>query len=223
MAYLHPAALSVGPATVRVMDDPEERRPDARRERRGRRRSARTEQELPGGGTEAQAKDVCLRLLTDRARSRSELATKLEQKGFAPDVAERALDRLTEVGLIDDADFANQWARSRHLHAGKGRRAIALELRRKGIDADDAAAALEQIDTADERERAVELVRKKLRTQPPLPTEGDRREIAAERDKLVRRLVGMLARRGYAQGMAFDVVREELATFGADASDLPHD
>lgn len=189
--------------------DPHDERPTPRGSRRGRR-----PQEQPGGGTEAQAKDVCLRLLTDRARSRAELADKLEQRGFASDVAERALDRLTVVGLIDDADFARQWARSRHLYSGKGKRAIALELRRKGIDEDDAAAALDEIDGNSERDRATELVRKKLRTQPPLPTEGDRREIAAERDKLVRRLVGMLARRGYGQGMAFEIVREEIAAFG---------
>lgn len=175
--------------------------------RRGDRRGG----DRPGGGTEAQAKDLCLRLLTDRARSRAELAAKLEQKGFAADVAERTLDRLTEVGLVDDAEFAQQWVRSRHLYAGKGKRALALELRRKGIGQSEAAEALEQIDSDDERARATELVRKKLRTQPPLPTEGDRREIAAERDKVVRRLVGMLARRGYPQGLAFEVVRNELA------------
>ncbi|MGW0020337.1 recombination regulator RecX [Rhodococcus sp. NPDC003382] len=174
----------------------------------------------PGGGTEAQAKDVCLRLLTDRARSRAELATKLAEKGFTAEITERTLDRLAAVGLVDDADFAQQWVRSRHLYAGKGKRAIALELRRKGIGQQDAAEALDQIDSDDERERAVELVRKKLRTQPPLPTEGDRREIAAERDKLVRRLVGMLARRGYSQGMAFDVVRSELAEFGSGTDGL---
>ncbi|MEZ7238116.1 recombination regulator RecX [Rhodococcus sp. GXMU-t2271] len=175
--------------------------------RRGDRRGG----DRPGGGTEAQAKDLCLRLLTDRARSRAELAAKLEQKGFAADVAERTLDRLTEVGLVDDAEFAQQWVRSRHLYAGKGKRALALELRRKGIGQFEAAEALEQIDGDDERARAIELVRKKLRTQPPLPTAGDRREIAAERDRVVRRLVGMLARRGYPQGLAFEVVRNELA------------
>ncbi|MFD6860711.1 recombination regulator RecX [Rhodococcus sp. NPDC060090] len=204
---------------VLVMDDPEDVGPsenDARTAPGGRRRRARPE---PGGGTDVQAKDVCLRLLTDRARSRAELATKLEQKGFTAEIAERTLDRLTEVGLIDDADFAQQWARSRHLYSGKGKRAIALELRRKGIDQQDAADALDTIDSASERERAVELVRKKLRTQTPLPTEGDRREIAAERDKVVRRLVGMLARRGYAQGMAFEVVRDELGAFEADAGE----
>ncbi|MGN5239874.1 regulatory protein RecX [Rhodococcus sp. SJ-3] len=204
---------------VLIMDDPEDVGPsenDARTAPGGRRRRARPE---PGGGTEAQAKDVCLRLLTDRARSRSELATKLEQKGFTAEISERTLDRLTEAGLIDDADFAQQWVRSRHLYSGKGKRAIALELRRKGIDQQDAADALDTIDSDSERERAVELVRKKLRTQAPLPTEGDRREIATERDKLVRRLVGMLARRGYAQGMAFDVVRDEVTAFEVDTGE----
>lgn len=207
------------------MDDTS-RSDNSGRARRGNERGARAERgarKEPGGGTEAQAKDLCLRLLTDRARSRAELATKLEQKGFTPEIAERTLDRLAEVRLIDDADFAQQWARSRHLHSGKGKRAIALELRRKGIDADHAEAALEQIDNDAERDRAVELVRKKLRTQPPLPTEGDRREISIERDKVVRRLVGMLARRGFGQGMAFDVVKQELAELGAATGDLPAD
>lgn len=202
------------------MDDPTPPDPHPTSSAGPGRRRARPE---PGGGTEAQAKDVCLRLLTDRARSRAELATKLEQKGYTAEVAERTLDRLAAVGLIDDADFAQQWVRSRHLYAGKGKRAIALELRRKGIGQQDAAEALDQIDGDDERARAVDLVRKKLRTQPPLPTEGDRREIAAERDKLVRRLVGMLARRGYSQGMAFDVVRGALADFGSDADGLADD
>ncbi|WP_420753379.1 recombination regulator RecX [Rhodococcus sp. O3] len=196
------------------MDDPTTPDPHSAPSSGRGRRGPRPE---PGGGTEAQAKDVCLRLLTDRARSRAELATKLAEKGFTAEITERTLDRLAAVGLVDDADFAQQWVRSRHLYAGKGKRAIALELRRKGIGQQDAAEALDQIDSDDERERAVELVRKKLRTQPPLPTEGDRREIAAERDRLVRRLVGMLARRGYSQGMAFDVVRSELAEFGSDA------
>jgi regulatory protein len=187
------------------------------------RRCDRRGGDLPGGGTEAQAKDLCLRLLTDRARSRAELAAKLEQKGFAADVAERTLDRLTEVGLVDDAEFAQQWVRSRHRHAGRGKRALAMELRRKGIGQHEAAEALEQIDGDDERARAAELVRKKLRTQPPLPTEGDRREIAAERDKVVRRLVGMLARRGYPQGVAFDVVRGELAGLDPEPGDVATD
>ncbi|SUA79766.1 Regulatory protein recX [Nocardia otitidiscaviarum] len=156
---------------------------------------------LPGGGTEAQAKDVCLRLLTDRARSRAELADRLAAKGFSAEVAGRALDRLAEVGLIDDAAFAEQWVHSRHTFSGKGKKALAQELRRKGVAPEDAESALAGISAEDEHERATELVRRKLRTLP--------RDL--DREKAIRRLVGMLARRGYNQSTAFTVVKAELA------------
>ncbi|NUS45067.1 MAG: recombination regulator RecX [Mycobacteriaceae bacterium] len=155
------------------------------------------------GGTEAQAKELCLRLLTDRARSRAELAGKLAAKGFSDSVAEAALNRLTEVGLIDDEAFAQQWVRSRHEHAGKGRHALARELHRKGIAKDVADTALTEITAGDEHERAAELVRKKLRTMHI----GDD---PADRDRALRRLVGMLARRGYSQGTAYSVAKAEL-------------
>ena len=161
------------------------------------------------GGTETQAKDLCLRLLTDRARSRAELSERLAKKGYSAEIAERVLDRLTEVGLVNDADFAQQWVHSRHTYSGKGKRALALELRRKGIGQDDAAEALAQIDSEDERARATELVAKKLRTVS-----------ADDRDRAVRRLVSMLARRGFPQGMAFEVVKEQLDRAGAETDGL---
>ncbi|MBJ8345011.1 recombination regulator RecX [Antrihabitans sp. YC2-6] len=165
------------------------------------------------GGSEAQAKDACLRLLTDRARSRSELAQALAKKGFEDDVAERALNRLVHVGLIDDASFAEQWVHSRHTYSGKGRQALALELRRKGIQQHHAEAALSQITGDDERSRAAELVRKKLRT---LSVPSD----PGERDKAIRKLVGMLARRGYGQALAFGVVKSELELAGGETDGL---
>nr|WP_245973511.1 recombination regulator RecX [Rhodococcus wratislaviensis] len=152
---------------------------------------------------------MCLRLLTDRARSRAELAERLAKKGYSAEIAERVLDRLTEVGLVNDADFAQQWVHSRHTYSGKGKRALALELRRKGIGQDDAAEALAQIDSEDERARATELVAKKLRTVS-----------ADDRDRAVRRLVSMLARRGFPQGMAFEVVKEQLDRAGAETDCL---
>ncbi|MGW0175178.1 recombination regulator RecX [Rhodococcus sp. NPDC003322] len=169
---------------------------------------------------EAQAKDLCLRLLTDRARSRAELSKKLTDKGFDAEVIVRVLDRLTEVGLVDDAAFASQWVHSRHTYSGKGRRALAMELRTKGVAPDVAAVALDQIDGDDERERAAELVRRKLRTASldfEVDGPGGR---SSERDRLVRRLVSMLARRGYPQGMCFDVVKTELAQAGSDTEGL---
>jgi len=167
--------------------------------RRSRQRSEKPSQRAEGG-TEAQAKDACLRLLTDRARSRSELETKLSGRGFEPEIITKVLDRLQEIGLIDDADFANQWVHTRHTYSGKGKRALAVELRLKGIDQDVASEALSQIDPEDERERAADLVRRKLKNKP-----------IDDRDKVTRRLVSMLARKGYSAGMSYEVVKAEMA------------
>src|SRR6478752_7870061 len=152
---------------------------------------------------EEQARNLCLRLLTARARTRSELEGQLTKRGFPDEVSNRVLDRLTQVGLIDDADFAEQWVSSRRTNAGKGKRALAAELRTKGVDNDVITAALADIDAGVERERAEQLVRDKLR----------REKLGDDDDtKVARRLVGMLARRGYNHTMAFDVVKDELAS-----------
>jgi regulatory protein len=150
---------------------------------------------------EEQARDLCLRLLTVRARTRAELEGQLAKRGYPDDVAARVLDRLTEVGLVDDADFAEQWVRSRRVNAGKGKRALAAELRTKGVDNEVITATLADIDAGAERQRAEQLVRDKLR----------REKLTDDDAKIARRLVGMLARRGYGQTMAFDVVKAELA------------
>jgi len=151
---------------------------------------------------EEHARALCLRLLTARARTRSELEEKLAKRGYPDDIAATVLDRLAHVGLVDDADFAEQWVRSRHANAGKGKRALAAELRNKGVDNEVITAALADIDAGAERQRAEQLVRVKLR----------REKLSGDDDaKVARRLVGMLARRGYSQTMAFDVVSTELA------------
>lgn len=151
---------------------------------------------------EEQAHAVCLRLLTVRARSRAELAGQLTKRGYPDEVTETVLGRLATVGLIDDDDFAAQWVRSRQTHAGKGKRALAAELRTKGVDAEVIATALEGIDAGTERVRAEQLVERRLR-----------REALGDGDdaKVMRRLVGMLVRRGYHQSMAVAVVTDSLA------------
>ena len=150
---------------------------------------------------EEQARALCLRLLTARARTRAELAGQLTKRGYPDDVSTQVLDRLAQVGLVDDAGFAEQWVRSRRMNAGKGNRALAAELRTKGVDNDVITAALAGIDAGAERERAEQLVRDKLR----------RERLGDDDAKVMRRLVGMLARRGYHQSMAVDVVSAELA------------
>ncbi len=152
---------------------------------------------------EEQARALCLRLLTARARTRAELAGQLAKRGYPDDVSTQVLDRLADVGLVDDADFAEQWVHSRLANAGKGKRALAAELQTKGVDKDVITSVLGGIDPVAERARAEELVRKKLRRESLSDEATDAR--------VTRRLVGMLARRGFSQSMAFDVVSVELA------------
>ncbi|HEY0452939.1 regulatory protein RecX [Actinophytocola sp.] len=170
----------------------------------GERRAAPAEQVDPA----QQAKDLCLRLLTVRPRTRAELRQALLRKEIEEDVADRVLSRLDEVGLIDDAAFAEVWVRSRHTYQGLGRRALATELRRKGVEESVAAEAVSTVDAEAEEERARQLVRKRIRTM----TDPDQ-------TARIRKLVGMLARRGYSEGLSFRVVRDELRAVGED-SDL---
>lgn len=158
------------------------------------------------------AREICLRLLADRARTRQELAQALRRKGVPDDAAGTVLERFDEVGLIDDAAFAGQWVRSRHNNKGLARRAIAMELRRKGVDEEVAGEALAEVDTESEENRARQLVDRKLRTVPA--------DTPEQRKKAAQRLVGMLARKGYGGGVAYRVVREALAAHGADVDEL---
>ena len=163
----------------------------------------------PEADQEAVARKILLDQLTGRARSRSELATKLAGKGVPDDVATRLLDRFEDVGLVDDEAFARSWVESRQAGKGLARRALAQELRRKGIEDEVAREVLDDVDPEDEVETARTLVRRKLRSVARL-----------ERDAAVRRLAGMLARKGYPPGVAFRVVREELERAGHDADDV---
>jgi regulatory protein len=161
------------------------------------------------------AREICLRLLTDRARTRQELAQALRRKGVPDDAAGAVLERFDEVGLIDDAAFAGQWVRSRHNNKGLARRAIAMELRRKGVDDEVAGEALAEVDAESEEARARQLVDRKLRTVPA--------DTPEQRKKAAPRLVGMLARKGYSGGIAYRVVREALAAHGAEIDELGSD
>ncbi len=129
------------------------------------------------------AREICLRLLTERARTRHELAQALQRRGIPDEAATTVLSRFDEVGLIDDAAFAGQWVRSRHRARGLSRRAIAMELRRKGVDDEVAGEALAEVDGDAEEERAYELVVRKLRTvAADTPERAEGGGAAARRD-----------------------------------------
>jgi regulatory protein len=162
----------------------------------------------PEPDQEAVARKILLDQLTGRARTRAELAKKLAGKDVPEELAARLLDRFEEVGLVDDETFAREWVTQRQSGRGLARRALAQELRRKGVDEDTARTVLDEQaedDPDGELEAARMLVRRKLRS-----VQG------VEHDKAVRRLVGMLARKGHSSGVAYRVVREELSVDLAD-------
>jgi len=156
------------------------------------------------GDPETVARGICLRALTGAAKTRKQLADLLAKKGVPEEAATAVLDRFTDVGLIDDAAFASAWVASRQSGRGLARRALASELRAKGVDGEVAAAAVAEVDPQDEWDSARRLVERKLPSMMRL----DR--VTAE-----RRLMGMLARKGYGGGLAGYVVREALDAAGA--------
>ena len=164
--------------------------------------------EGPDADPESVARKILLDQLTGQARSRKQLSDKLASRNVPTDIATRLLDRFEEVGLVDDEAFARSWIASRQPGKGLARRALAQELRRKGVDDEVAREALDEIDPADEEAAARALVRKKLRSLSRV-----------DDTTATRRLVGMLARKGYGSGLAFVVVREELAEADRGAED----
>lgn len=160
----------------------------------------------PEADHEAVARKILLDQLTGQARSRHELAARLARRNVPEEVASRLLDRFEEVGLIDDEAFARSWVDSRQRTRGLAKRALAQELRRKGIADETAREVLAEVDPGDEEQVARDLVRKKLRT---LRNVDDA--------TAARRLAGLLARKGFPAGLAFAVVKDELAEAGREA------
>ena len=160
----------------------------------------------PPGDPETAARTICLRLLDRRARSAVRAgAGALARRGIPDDAATRVLDRFAEVGLVDDAALADGMALAQHRERGLAGRAVAVKLRQRGLAEPDVQAAVAQIDADSERAAAQRLVERKLRSMRGLEP-----AVAA------RRLVGLLARKGYPSGVAYDVVRRALAADGLD-------
>jgi regulatory protein len=155
------------------------------------------------------ARAICLRLLTGTPRTRKQLADALRKREIPDEAAEEVLSRFEEVGLINDSAFADAWVESRHHGRGLARRALARELRTKGVDSRLIDVAVGQLDSEQEEATARELVDRKLRSTRGL-----------DRDKRLRRLAGMLARKGYPEGMALRVVRQALEAEGEETEFL---
>ncbi|MDP9824637.1 RecX family transcriptional regulator [Kineosporia succinea] len=173
-------------------------------------REAGRERPRPPADPEQEARDILLRQLHAGARTRSQLAKVLAQKEIPDDVASAVLDRFEEVDLVDDAAFSQQYVETRHSGKGLAKRALAYELRQKGVADETVREAVDQLSSDDELATARDLVRKKARSM--MKDDPERR---------LRRLAGMLARKGYSSGIAYQAIREELADLDAEALDHP--
>ena len=152
------------------------------------------------------ARTIVYDRLAVSARSRADLEQALAKKHVPAEVAAAVLDRFEEAGLVDDEDFARSWVQSRQRSKGLSSRVLAMELRRKGVDDEISREVLAELDPEAERQSAHLMVQRKLRSMSSL-----------DETTKIRRLTGMLARKGYSPGVAFDVVRIEL---GAEAQAL---
>jgi len=166
--------------------------------------------DFPAGGADseldpaARARQLCLRLLTLAPRTRAQLAEALRKRGIPAEAADEVLSRFEDVGLIDDAAFARAWVESRHHSRGLAGRALSAELKQRGVAAEEIRAAIdEQLSPEAEADAARQLVDRRLAATRGLPAE-----------QRIRRLGGLLARKGYPAGLAFRVIREAMEAEG---------
>lgn len=145
-------------------------------------------------------REIALKALDRRAYGRAELGQYLARKGADEQIIERVLDRFTEVGLIDDAAFAGQWVEQRHRSRKLPRRALIAELRRKGLDSEVIDEAVATIDGDAEAQAAAELAASKVRGLRAQPY-----------DVALRRLVGVLGRRGFSPQLSWQAAKQALA------------
>jgi regulatory protein len=180
---------------------------------RSKRGTGRAEAERAIGGRtadadpEAIARQICLRLLSAAPRTRAELAVALERRGVPEDAAAVVLARFAEVKLIDDELFARAWVESRHHGRGLAGRALGAELRQRGVASAEIEAAIGRLSAEQELATARALVERRLPATAELPPPAR-----------MRRLTGVLARKGYSPGLAYRVVREALEQEAASGS-----
>ena len=150
--------------------------------------------------------DRAVGLLAFRARSVAELRRQLIAKNEPVAEVEEAIAKLVDLGLLNDGNFARQFARTRIVGAGASRLRIAQELSRKGVPrdvADDALNSLRDDDGLDPSATIHRVAGKKWRALAKLDPQTAR-----------RRLYAFLARRGFNP----DEIRGAMSALGADHS-----
>lgn len=148
--------------------------------------------------------DRALNALTSRARSAKELERWLANKKQAREYIAPTIEKLTELGFLNDAEFAKQFARSRAVGRGMSKRRIQAELARRGVSRDLADIALAEVideEQIDESAQIQAIADKKMRSLAKLAPDVQR-----------RRLYGFLARKGYSSDLVMSTVRDLLRT-----------
>ena len=161
-----------------------------------------TDSELGVQVGESEIMSVVMRRLNAAPRSRGELIKYLLAKGFDPTLIEKVLDRVSSMGYIDDAAFAQEWVRSRQRSRGLAPSVLTRELINKDVDIEVIQAALEQLTSDDTLERAYELAAKKYRSL-----------MSVDHAVAVRRIASLLQRKGYPPATCFHIAKE---TVGAE-------
>jgi regulatory protein len=157
------------------------------------------------------AKETILNILSMVAKSRKQLFDRLLEKGYSAEIANQALDRLAEVGIVDDVSFANLWASTRHSSSGLAPYAIKRELTLKGIDEDIVMDALSVFDDEALEARALEIAISKAKTA------------RGERNAKIKKVASAVARKGYNSSVAFKVAKQALEMLGEDVEDVTED
>ncbi len=148
---------------------------------------------------ESVARAIALRKLTARARTRQELDRALHAKNVPQGVIDAVLDRLQEVGLVDDASFAENWVSSRQRRRHLSRRLLRRELQAMGVEHSHIDSALDRVDRNAELTSARDLVERKHAAMNGLT-----------HDVQYRRLAGMLSRRGFDTAITIQVLADVL-------------
>jgi regulatory protein len=163
----------------------------------------------------AGAMEIALRYLGTRPRTRHELGVRLRRAALSEPVIEATLERLAELGYVDDAAFARWWGEQRDRHAPRGRRMLEAELRQCGVPRDviDAyraehehpeRAPEDEALPGSEAERARDVLARHLRGRP-LPDDP----------KGVQRIGAFLMRRGFDP----ETARAAIRAAGVDADE----
>jgi regulatory protein len=153
-----------------------------------------------------QAYERANKFIALRPRSEAEVRRRMERQGVAPNLVDRVIERLTAVGLLNDAEFAQLWVENRETFRPRSRQMLRYELRHKGLDEAVIEQALEQVDEETSAQR--------------LALQRGQRLVRLDWPTFRQKLTGYLTRRGYSYEIARSAVRKAWQSLSADGLDI---